>query len=87
MLFKFQLVFEMNFSFYILKAAEVKRVKKYQHGFVLDPFVLSPKHTVQDVLECKRKFGFTGIPITENGRMGGNPKKIARITMFLKLKC
>ncbi len=49
----------------------MRRVKKYQHGFVLDPFVLSPAHTVKDVLECKKKFGFTGIPITENGKMGG----------------
>jgi IMP dehydrogenase len=53
------------------QAQEVMRVKKYQHGFVLDPFVLSPKNTVDDVLACKKKFGFCGIPITENGKMGG----------------
>ena len=46
-------------------------MKRYQHGFVLDPYVLSPEHTVNDVMECKRKFGFCGIPITRNGRMGG----------------
>jgi len=37
--------------------------------------VLSPNHTVKDVLECKKRFGFTGIPITENGKMGGKMLK------------
>merc|ERR1712038_1300678 len=53
------------------QAAQVTKVKKYQHGFVLDPYVLSPTHTVQDVLDCKRKHGFCGIPITNDGKMGG----------------
>ena len=44
----------------------VTKVKKYQHGFVLDPYVLSPQHTVQDVLDCKRKHGFCGIPLTSS---------------------
>jgi len=52
------------------QAEEVSKVKKYQHGFVLDPIVLGPEHVVKDVSDVKKKHGFTGIPITENGKMG-----------------
>jgi len=52
------------------QAEEVSKVKKYQHGFVLDPIVLGPEHAVKDVSDVKKKHGFTGIPITENGKMG-----------------
>jgi IMP dehydrogenase len=33
--------------------------------------VMSPQNTVAEVLEAKRKNGFTGYPITENGKLGG----------------
>lgn len=36
-----------------------------------DPSVMSPTNTVGDVLEARRKNGFTGYPITENGKLGG----------------
>ncbi|GJQ15902.1 hypothetical protein GpartN1_g7693.t1 [Galdieria partita] len=49
---------------------EVERVKRFENGFITDPKTLAPFHTVADAYELKKKYGFMGIPITEDGRMG-----------------
>lgn len=57
---------------------EVDRVKRYENGFITDPKTLSPEHTVQDALNIKKRYGFMGIPITENGGM--NSKLVGIVT-------
>jgi len=52
------------------QAAEVRKVKRFKNGFITDPLVLSPSHTVGDVIKIKKEFGFGGIPITEDGKLG-----------------
>ena len=48
----------------------VKQVKKFENGFIMDPICLSKTHVLQDILDIKQSYGFCGIPITEDGKMG-----------------
>lgn len=48
----------------------VRKVKRFENGFISDPVVLSPKNTIKDVKAIKQKLGFSGIPITEDGTLG-----------------
>jgi IMP dehydrogenase len=51
------------------QAEMVRKVKRYENGFILDPVVLSPKATVREAKELKAKWGFGGFPVTENGTL------------------
>jgi IMP dehydrogenase len=48
----------------------VAQVKKYKNGFITSPACLSPSHTVADVLRLKSTYGFSGVPITLDGKLG-----------------
>ncbi|BCR85250.1 putative IMP dehydrogenase [Aspergillus chevalieri] len=51
------------------QAEMVRKVKRYENGFILDPVVLSPKATVGEAKDLKSKWGFGGFPVTENGTL------------------
>jgi len=42
------------------QVGEVRRVKRYQQGFITDPLVLAPTNTVADVYAIKKLHGFSG---------------------------
>lgn len=46
-------------------------MKRFENGFILDPFCLPPTATLHEIDLIKKKHGFSGMPITENGVLGG----------------
>lgn len=52
------------------QAAMVQRVKKFENGFISSPLCLSPTNTIKDLHQIKEKFGYSGIPITTDGKLG-----------------
>lgn len=56
----------------------VSRVKRYENGFINKPMVLSPQHRISDVDMIKARYNFSGIPVTENGKL--NSKLVGIVT-------
>lgn len=46
------------------QAEMVRKVKRYENGFILDPVVITRKTTVGEVKALKEKWGFGGFPVT-----------------------
>lgn len=46
------------------QAEMVRKVKRFENGFILDPVVLSPSTTVSEAKQLKEKWGFGGFPVT-----------------------
>lgn len=53
------------------QADSVRTVKRYKNGFITKPMTLSPENSIADVDKIKYEFGFSGVPITDNGEIGG----------------
>ena len=51
------------------QAAMVRRVKRFENGFITEPMVLSPDHCLADVDEIRQRHGFSGIPVTQDGTL------------------
>lgn len=53
------------------QAVEVDKVKRSEHGVIVDPFYLSPRHYVYDAIELMAKYRISGVPITQEGKLVG----------------
>lgn len=48
----------------------VRQVKRFKNGFITDPFTVSPSDKLKDLDAIKERYGFSGFPVTETGKMG-----------------
>lgn len=53
------------------QVGNVDKVKRSEHGVIIDPFFLSPNHLVSDALLLMERYRISGVPITENGKLVG----------------
>ena len=53
------------------QAAEVARVKRYESGVLRDPVVITPQHTVRQVIAMQEQLGISGFPVLDGGRVVG----------------
>ena len=53
------------------QAAEVARVKRYESGVLRDPVVITPTHTVRDVIALSEQLGVSGFPVCDAGKVVG----------------
>lgn len=53
------------------QADQVDRVKRSEHGVIVNPFYLSPDHIVADANELMAKYKISGVPICRNGKLVG----------------
>jgi len=46
------------------QAEMIRKVKRFENGFILDPIVISPTTTVAEARALKEQWGFGGFPVT-----------------------
>ncbi len=49
----------------LAQAEEVDKVKRSEHGIIVDPISLPPDRTIQDALDIMERYHISGVPITE----------------------
>ena len=66
---------------------EIDKVKRSEHGIIVDPIFLSPENTLQDAHDLMERYHISGVPVTENDKLVGIlTNRDLRFETNLKLK-
>jgi len=62
------------------QAAEVRKVKRYESGMVVNPITIHPDETLADALALMARHGISGIPVVERPSGGKSGKLVGILT-------
>jgi IMP dehydrogenase len=62
------------------QAEQVRQVKKYESGMVMNPITIHPDETLSAALALMKRHGISGIPVVERGPNGANGKLVGILT-------
>jgi IMP dehydrogenase len=63
-----------------LQAEQVRRVKRFESGMVVNPVTISPNAKLVDAFELMKAHGISGIPVVEGGGSGRAGKLVGILT-------
>ena len=63
----------------IEQAEEVRQVKKFESGMVVNPVTIGPDATLADALNLMKIYSISGIPVVENAGVTGKPGRLVGI--------
>lgn len=53
------------------QAAEVRKVKRYESGVIVDPIIVAPTASIGEVMELTRTNGISGVPVVDGTQLVG----------------
>src|SRR4051812_4951649 len=63
-----------------IQAEQVRRVKRFESGMVVNPLTISPSAKLVDALDLMKQHGISGIPVVEGGSAGRAGKLVGILT-------
>lgn len=51
-----------------MQANEVKKVKKFESGMIIDPITIGPEDSLETVIQITRKYKITGVPVVDGSK-------------------
>ncbi len=63
-----------------VQAAQVRQVKRFESGMVVNPITISPDATLADALVLRKEHNISGIPVVEGGGNGKAGKLVGILT-------